>query len=188
MPELSRFYGIVIRMFYGDHPPPHFHAVYQEEQVRVDIHTPEIIAGRMTPRALALILEWAALHRAELRRAWELTSTNREAFKTAPLEQNDGMIRIVSAEALPGCRLKVVFSDGLSGIFAVEPERRGGVFLKLLDPRVFNAVAVNPDFGCVEWPGGIDLCPDTMHQVVAGAEPKATLHSPAALRDEGKKQ
>ena len=73
------------------------------------------------------------------------------------------MIRIVSAEPLPECRLKVTFNDGVSGIFAVEPERRGGVFLKLLDAKIFNAVTVNPDFGCVEWPGGIDLCPDTMH-------------------------
>jgi hypothetical protein len=97
------------------------------------------------------------------------------------------MLRIVSAEPLPGCRLKVVLNDGLSGIFAVEPERRGGVFLKLLDPHVFNAVAVNPDFGCVEWPGGIDLCPDTMHQAMAGSESKPPLHSAAALREDAKK-
>ena len=70
------------------------------------------------------------------------------------------MIRIISAEPLPQCRLKVTFNDGVSGVFPVEPEQRGGVFLKLLDARVFNAVAVNPDFGCVEWPGGVDLCRD----------------------------
>ncbi len=86
MPELSRFYGIIIRMFYGDHPPPHFHAVYQGEQVKVDINTLEVIEGRMSRRALALVFEWAALHRAELRRAWELASTNQEPFKIAPLE------------------------------------------------------------------------------------------------------
>ena len=50
--------------------------------------------------------------------------------------------------------------------YHVEPERRGGVFLKLLDARVFNAVTVNPDFGCVEWPAGVHLCPDAMHQAV----------------------
>jgi hypothetical protein len=97
------------------------------------------------------------------------------------------MIRIVSVEPLSGCRLKVAFNDGLSGIFAVEPERRGGVFLKLLDPQVFNAVTVNPDFGCVEWPGGIDLCPDTMHQAMAGSESKTPLHSPTVLREEKKR-
>jgi uncharacterized protein DUF2442 len=97
------------------------------------------------------------------------------------------MIRIISAEPLPQYRLKVTFNDGVSGIFPVEPERRGGVFLKLLDTKSFNAVTVNPDFGCVEWPGGIDLCPDTMYQVMTGAEVRAELHAPMALREEKKK-
>ena len=70
----------------------------------------------------------------------------------------------------------------MEGIFSVEPERRGGVFLKLLDARVFNAVAVNPDFGCVEWPGGVDLCPDTMHQAMIGAA--AEVATPMALRED----
>jgi hypothetical protein len=69
------------------------------------------------------------------------------------------MNRIVSAEPLPGCQLKVAFNDGVSGIFAVKPERRGGVFLKLLDAKTFNAVTVNPDFGCVEWPGALTFAP-----------------------------
>lgn len=56
MPELCRFYGIIIRMFYADHAPPHFHAVYQGEQVEVDINTLEIVAGHMRRRALALVL------------------------------------------------------------------------------------------------------------------------------------
>jgi hypothetical protein len=86
MPELSRFYGIIIRMFYGDHPPPHFHAVYQDEQVQVDINTLEVIEGHMSRRGLALVLEWAALHREELHRAWEQASTNQEPSKIPPLE------------------------------------------------------------------------------------------------------
>ena len=101
---------------------------------------------------------------------------------------DNSMIRIVSAEPLPQYRLKVTFNDGLSGIFPVEPERRGGVFLKLLHTRVFNAVTINPDFGCVEWPGGIDLCPDTMHQAMAGSESELALDSRAALREEAKKK
>ncbi len=93
------------------------------------------------------------------------------------------MNRIVSAEPLPGCRLKAAFNDGLSGVFAVEPERRGGVFLKLLDAKVFNAVSVNPDFGCVEWPGGIDLCPDVMHEAMAGCKSEKGRPMAAALRE-----
>ena len=86
MPELSRFYGIIIHMFYGDHPPPHFHAVYQGEEIKVIINTLEIIEGSMSRRAQALVLEWAALHRTELRQAWDLACRNQEPSKIAPLE------------------------------------------------------------------------------------------------------
>ena len=86
MPELSRFYGIIIRMFYGDHPPPHFHAVYQGEEVQVSIESLEVIKGRMRRRALVLVLEWAALHREELRRAWDVSSRNQEPDKIEPLD------------------------------------------------------------------------------------------------------
>ena len=77
------------------------------------------------------------------------------------------MIRIVSAQPLSDYRLHVAFNDGLTGTFSVEPERRGGVFLKLLEPQIFNAVTVNSDFGCVEWPDGIDLCPTAMREEIA---------------------
>ena len=96
------------------------------------------------------------------------------------------MIRIVSAKPLPGYRLQVVFNDGVSGIFFVEPDRRGGVFLKLLDAKIFNAVTVNPDFGCVEWPGGVDLCPDAMHQAMTGTESEKERPLAAALHEEAR--
>ncbi len=86
MPELSRFYGIIIRMFYGDHAPPHFHAVYQGEQVQISIETLAVMNGSMRRRALSLVLEWSALHQDELRQAWELASRNQEPSKIAPLE------------------------------------------------------------------------------------------------------
>lgn len=86
MPELSRFYGIIVRMFYGDHPPPHFHAVYAGEEVQVNIQTLEVMNGGIRQRALELVLEWAELHRDELSRAWELASRNQEPDKIAPLD------------------------------------------------------------------------------------------------------
>ena len=86
MPELSRFYGIIIRMFYGDHAPPHFHAVYQGEEVQINIETFAVIKGAMRRRALVLVLEWAALHREELRQAWEQASHNQEPSKIEPLD------------------------------------------------------------------------------------------------------
>ena len=79
------------------------------------------------------------------------------------------MIRIVSVKPLPEHRLQVRFNDGAEGVYAVEPARRGGVFLNITPPEVFNAVRINEDFGCVEWPGGVDLCPTAMHEELTGA-------------------
>ena len=71
MPELSRFYGIIIRMFFDDHPPAHFHAYYGEFESLVDLHTLAVISGRLPPRALGLVAEWAALHQDDLEAAWQ---------------------------------------------------------------------------------------------------------------------
>jgi hypothetical protein len=66
MPEISRFYGIVIRLYFADHNPPHFHAFYGDEMVEIDIQRKSVMAGNLTPRASGLVLEWTALHQAEM--------------------------------------------------------------------------------------------------------------------------
>jgi hypothetical protein len=71
MPRISAFFGIIIAMYFNDHAPPHFHAVYQEHEALLDIETLEVVRGSLPRRAMALVLEWAALHRAELRADWK---------------------------------------------------------------------------------------------------------------------
>jgi hypothetical protein len=66
MPEVSRFYGIIVRMYAGDHAPPHFHAEYGEAAAQIDIRTGNIIKGNLPRRALRLAQDWAELHRQEL--------------------------------------------------------------------------------------------------------------------------
>ena len=66
MPTISTFHGVIIRMFWADHSPPHFHAIYAEHEVLVDIRTLRVIRGALPLRATALTLKWAALHRSEL--------------------------------------------------------------------------------------------------------------------------
>ena len=72
MPELSRFYGIIIQMYFDDHPPPHFHAQYGSYKAVIDVATLAVIAGRLPPRAMGLVVEWASLHQAELQASWAL--------------------------------------------------------------------------------------------------------------------
>jgi len=83
MPELSRFYGIVIKMYYNDHNPPHFHAEYGSDQMVVDANTLGVIGGRLSPRATGLVMEWAAQHQLELLQAWQ------QARNMEPLDRID---------------------------------------------------------------------------------------------------
>lgn len=71
MPELSRFYGIIIRMYFGDHSPPHFHVAYGDDEALIDIRTFGIIHGDLPPRILGMVVEWASMHRQELWEAWD---------------------------------------------------------------------------------------------------------------------
>jgi hypothetical protein len=86
MPTISIFYGIIIQMFWDDHAPPHFHALYAEHEALINITTLEIIKGDMPRRALALILEWASLHRIELLEDWKLCDQHQSPKKIPPLE------------------------------------------------------------------------------------------------------
>jgi hypothetical protein len=86
MPEISRFFGIVIRMFYNDHTPAHFHATYGEREALIEIETLGVYRGGLPRRAMALVLEWALLHRQELRRDWELARSGQPPEPVAPLE------------------------------------------------------------------------------------------------------
>jgi len=85
MPTISTFYGILIQMFWKDHAPPHFHALYAEDEALIDIRTLDVIEGQLTRRALALVLEWAQEHRAELLEDWELCVRNQPPKKIRPL-------------------------------------------------------------------------------------------------------
>jgi hypothetical protein len=85
MPEISRFLGIVIRMYYREHVPPHFHARYGEPEIIVHIET-GVVEGRFPRRALRHVLEWWGLHRGELSEDWSLAAAGEPLRPIAPLE------------------------------------------------------------------------------------------------------
>jgi hypothetical protein len=85
MPCVSRFYGIAVYLYGDDHNPPHFHAKYAGQDVVIGIHSLEVIAGRLPERALALVLEWAEGHRAELLEAWNRVQTGQLPGQIEPL-------------------------------------------------------------------------------------------------------
>ena len=85
MPTLSSFYGIEIKMYWSDHPPPHFHAWFAGALIAVDIERLEVLHGQFPRGARLLVLEWAREHQAELMEAWRLCSTQTQPQKIAPL-------------------------------------------------------------------------------------------------------
>ena len=85
MPEISRFFGIIIAMFYDEHNPPYFHARYGNAQAVIEIESLRVLEGHLPPRALGLVIEWSAQHQEALLRNWQLTQEEKPPEKIAPL-------------------------------------------------------------------------------------------------------
>lgn len=86
MPELSRFYGIVIFMYFNDHPPPHFHAKYGEHKAKFEIATGRMLDGGLPKRSLALIEDWRQQHVHDLEAAWAAMLAREPYGRIDPLE------------------------------------------------------------------------------------------------------
>jgi Domain of unknown function (DUF4160) len=85
IPEISRFLGIVIYIYYREHSPPHFHAIYGEYEITVEIET-GIVNGRFPRRAMNAVLEWTAINEKALMENWDLAQTKQGLKKIKPLE------------------------------------------------------------------------------------------------------
>ena len=86
MPEISRFFGMVIFMYYNEHAPPHFHVRYEGRDVMISIADLSLIKGSLSPRALSLVKEWANAHRSELLEDWQRGRDEIPFKPIAPLE------------------------------------------------------------------------------------------------------
>jgi len=86
MPEISRFFGIIIVMYYNDHSPPHFHVRYGGQKAIIAISAISLLRGSLSPRVFGMVVEWASLHQAELLENWDLARQQSPLNKIAPLE------------------------------------------------------------------------------------------------------
>ena len=82
MPEISRYFGIIIRMYFDDHPPPHFHAIYGQNEIQVAINPITILRGKLPRRAESMVFEWAALHQQELMDNWHRLNSDQSPQET----------------------------------------------------------------------------------------------------------
>jgi Domain of unknown function (DUF4160) len=86
MPEISRFYGIIIRLYYRDHPPAHLHAIYGGHEALIEIETGDVYAGHLPATAYALVNRWRELHLSELREDWSRARAQQPLLPIAPLD------------------------------------------------------------------------------------------------------
>ena len=86
MPEISRFYGMVVAMFFNDHDPPHFHVRYGSHKAILSIETLEVLRGDLPPRAVTLVREWARLHAQELDDDWQRARSSQPLKAIDPLQ------------------------------------------------------------------------------------------------------
>jgi hypothetical protein len=86
MPEISRFFGMVITMYFSDHNPPHFHVRHGSRRGRFTVEPPMMVEGDLGPRARNLVLEWTNLHQSELLVEWDNARNQKPLFQIDPLE------------------------------------------------------------------------------------------------------
>lgn len=86
MPEICRFLGIIIAMYYQEHNPPHFHVRYNEYKASISIQDLALLNGKLPPKALGLVIEWASQHQQELLDDWELAAALQALKPIKPLE------------------------------------------------------------------------------------------------------
>jgi hypothetical protein len=85
MPELSRFLGMVISIYFDDHNPPHFHVGYNDDEALISINDLSVIKGNLPPRVMGLAMEWARLHQTELLENWNMVQDSGKCYKIDPL-------------------------------------------------------------------------------------------------------
>jgi len=86
MPEICRFLGIIIAMYYKEHNPPHFHVRYNEHKATISIKDLAILDGKLPPKVLGLVIEWASMYQKELKEDWQLAEKFAKLNKIPPLE------------------------------------------------------------------------------------------------------
>ena len=86
MSEISRFYGIIIYIFYREHQPSHFHAIYSEHEALISIDSLAVLHGHLPPRALGLVIEWATIYQKELKKIWRQAMEHKKLNKIEPLK------------------------------------------------------------------------------------------------------
>jgi hypothetical protein len=153
VPTISRFFGIVIRMYLEDHLPPHFHAAYGEFEASIRIDPIGVMRGELPPRALGP------------------TGTSRGGFSpwtrslhsTRTFPMGSEFVHVTAIRVLDGFEVEFTFSDGVVRRIDLDPHLLGPIFEPMrADPAYFRSAYVDTEGGTIAWPNGADLAPDVL--------------------------
>ena len=140
MPEVSRFFGVSIRMYFDDHHPPHFHAIYGDAEAVFGIEPLALLRGRFPRRAVGMVMEWAATHQRELVADWQLMSDDQLRIGATTM-----FPRVCDVRYVKDYTLEITFSDGTVAEldFRHRVVGRGGVFVPMEELEFFRQVTVD---------------------------------------------
>lgn len=164
MPEISRFFGIVISMYYSEHGVPHFHALYREHKVAVELES-GVIHGTFPHGRSA---SFGSGRGCTARSCWPTGSWPVGASPSIESRRwSDAMdYDVMEARYVRDYVVWVRFRDGTAGEVDLSGELRGPVFQPLRDRAYFRQFTVHPELQTLVWPNGADIAPEFLHDAV----------------------
>lgn len=164
MPEISKFYGIIVSLYWYDHNPPHVHFTYGEYECSISVFD-RVVDGEAPAKVIAKVNEWMNLHEAEILSLWEKAQKGDKLGRIEPLKEQGGstMLKIVDAEYVKEYELLITFNDGSRKLADLKPYLTGEVFSELLDREKFVQYGLNGY--TIEWVNGADLAPEFLYDI-----------------------
>jgi len=163
MPRVSAFYGIVITMYWRDHPPAHFHAAYAGHVAEIEIESLGVLDGWLPPRALRLVKKWRACTRKSFEATGAAPAPMTPCFRSTHCRSLVVMVAVTQVEPLEAYRLRLRFDDGSERVVDLADVLWGPMAEPLREPGYFRQVRVDPELRTIAWPNGFDLDPDVLH-------------------------
>jgi hypothetical protein len=163
MPEICRFFGIIIQMYRDDHSPPHIHVRYNEHRGKFDIEMAASIGRKLPRRVHLLVVEWILLNQDSLKALWQIAQDPDKSIGVATMIDID----IINVEYVEGYRLNLQFENEEWRTFDFKERiqsSNGQMIVPLKDVEFFKRVTVDPELGTIVWPNGFDQAPDVLYE------------------------